>query len=976
VRMAEAAKKNAERVMGRARADAEINTAMGGMADHQRAFVDHVLNERLSEDLLPLSELLSAKKRLAFVNAVVKWDGSFPIPEKVGRRFRSIFSDMSGVAYGEIMTSLEDRWLGYAQGAMDDAGIDKWNRDSLMEYIMEIPDERRDRVKELARFFRVDYTNTNGNDLAYRTIAANLTTRFLKSFGDFQKFIGQVNQPFDPQKIFQKSGVDPTEHKKLQEKLTGERRDFERQMGEMQSKLKTAHDSGDDGAAKALKQQMEADRKKYEAQLGQLEAQTTGEKQQMEADRKKYEAHLGQLKAQTAGEKQQAMAHIDDLNRKLTTAQGEVKRLTAEGSSKILEAGKRIKKLQRELKSVQTKKPTGTRDREKHAKKVRQLQQEIMGIRKLKDEEEASGLLNETTAERLEATVADLKRKLVDATGEQKRRGIHQMEYENIFATAKQHEQMYYSEINDTVQFEELIDQQTDATISQRSKAKRDVARAYAKWDGSLPIPMRDQQRITDAVEDLFPDSVTHTHLRERFVGRVEEHLRPLVRSITQHLDVKDWNKTGVRNALMKFDDKSKATRKRMRDIANNMDVKVFRTSGHVVDMKTLFNRLSLRILKDPAALTAFAAEMGADTAAEAAGEEKEETEVQQLRQERMAQDEKYSALEDQVEQMRRELDVAQSGGDDRADQADMLNALNSEQRGEIERLNSTIGQLHEQLTVMGDEGGARKLHERLAHISSGLQDALGSESVEEAMNRIRQLAYELTDVGRLSRTNTGLSGRGRADTDQSARPGRAATQQFEVPSQAGSVAPPHPEVMGHVHTILNRTAELAAGVRELRGRVAMPAAAAPPPPPGPPSGPSGGYRSRMPNTNIVLKTGQERRVADGIEKRALAQRAVAIKKQKKRKPRITNIRKAYMEARRVATALLRKERKFLNDRIKKDLKQVAKASRKGVRAKKMAEVKAKWNKFKQLFPHWKKVKTVAALRHLTEQVKTHRLKT
>jgi hypothetical protein len=129
-------------------------------------------------------------------------------------------------------------------------------------------------------------------------------------------------------------------------------------------------------------------------------------------------------------------------------------------------------------------------------------------------------------------------------------------------------------------------------------------------------------------------------------------------------------------------------------------------------------------------------------------------------------------------------------------------------------------------------------------------------------------------------------------------------------------------------------------------------------------------------NNNIVIKTGQERKVADDIEKKALAQRAVAIKKQKKRKPRITNIRKAYMEARRVATALLRKERKFLEDRIKKDLKQVAKASRKGVRAKKVAEVKAKWKKFKDLFPHWKKIKTIEALRRLTEQVKTHRLKT
>ena len=85
--------------------------------------------------------------------------------------------------------------------------------------------------------------------------------------------------------------------------------------------------------------------------------------------------------------------------------------------------------------------------------------------------------------------------------------------------------------------------------------------------------------------------------------------------------------------------------------------------------------------------------------------------------------------------------------------------------------------------------------------------------------------------------------------------------------------------------------------------------------------------------------------------------------------------RNAYMEARRQATAILRKDKKILEDRVKKDVKKLEKSKRKAFKKKKMDEIKAKWKKFKQLFPHWKKVKTIAALKTLTEQVKLHRLK-
>ena len=81
------------------------------------------------------------------------------------------------------------------------------------------------------------------------------------------------------------------------------------------------------------------------------------------------------------------------------------------------------------------------------------------------------------------------------------------------------------------------------------------------------------------------------------------------------------------------------------------------------------------------------------------------------------------------------------------------------------------------------------------------------------------------------------------------------------------------------------------------------------------------------------------------------------------------------MEARRQATAERKKEKANLT---KDALVKVARAPRgkKGALKKKlMLDIKKKWTLFKQKYPHWKKIKTGAALKKLTEEVKTHRLR-
>jgi len=154
-----------------------------------------------------------------------------------------------------------------------------------------------------------------------------------------------------------------------------------------------------------------------------------------------------------------------------------------------------------------------------------------------------------------------------------------------------------------------------------------------------------------------------------------------------------------------------------------------------------------------------------------------------------------------------------------------------------------------------------------------------------------------------------------------------------------------------------------------------------PPGPPGPPgvgrSGPAGpagpagprgargdqgDYVSRIPG---ILR--RERQLADLIEKRA---KTVT----KKRRRPITIARKAYMDARRLATVNLRKDRDEMKKNVTKALSRLPRNKRKGARKDKLDEIKAMWKHFTSKYPHHKKIKTIAELKRLTEAVKHHRL--
>ena len=102
----------------------------------------------------------------------------------------------------------------------------------------------------------------------------------------------------------------------------------------------------------------------------------------------------------------------------------------------------------------------------------------------------------------------------------------------------------------------------------------------------------------------------------------------------------------------------------------------------------------------------------------------------------------------------------------------------------------------------------------------------------------------------------------------------------------------------------------------------------------------------------------------------------VGVKKTvKKRKSGLTLARRKYMEARRLATAALRKEKKSIEADIKKQVSKLKRGTRGPKRKVLVADLKKRWKHFLEKYPHWRKVKTINSLRRLTVSVPAHRLK-
>ena len=80
------------------------------------------------------------------------------------------------------------------------------------------------------------------------------------------------------------------------------------------------------------------------------------------------------------------------------------------------------------------------------------------------------------------------------------------------------------------------------------------------------------------------------------------------------------------------------------------------------------------------------------------------------------------------------------------------------------------------------------------------------------------------------------------------------------------------------------------------------------------------------------------------------------------------------MDARAEANSNLKKEKANRIAQMKKDISRIPRGSRTAKKKTIHTDIKKMWTLFKTKFPHWKKIKTIAQLRKLTETVKTHRL--
>ena len=139
--------------------------------------------------------------------------------------------------------------------------------------------------------------------------------------------------------------------------------------------------------------------------------------------------------------------------------------------------------------------------------------------------------------------------------------------------------------------------------------------------------------------------------------------------------------------------------------------------------------------------------------------------------------------------------------------------------------------------------------------------------------------------------------------------------------------------------------------------------------PPGPPGvpGPPGAPAPIVPQI-LAPKVDLMKQVED--RNKALMKRSG-----KKRVSRKTVHRNAYMEARRQATAERRKEKANLTKDAHAKVAKTKRGLKGALKKKLLLDIKNKWALFKKKFPHVKKIKTEAAIRKLTEEVKTFRLR-
>ena len=510
------------------------------------------------------------------------------------------------------------------------------------------------------------------------------------------------------------------------------------------------------------------------------------------------------------------------------------------------------------------------------------------------------------------------------------------------------------------------------------AQSQLDLFKVLSKWRGQLPVPSGLQKQLVRAVAPDTGDDDIQKMYNTLFSHFFHAYQRTVEKNIQiAGTNLQDWSVNTLKKTLSEMDDRAHAegtARHAMRIAAAEMGVNPRTANGAWKHMTTLVKNLATRFIADPDGYAQYIHKVkaGVDPSIQKLDPQNQidalKGELKRAREEHKA---KMKQQEDDFKEEWKRLSESKpaAGGPDVQIE---LNRLKNDHESEKQRIRHEFDErkrAFEQREQELEGGRARAEQERdeMRDVRLPMLEDL-TRNQDAEIQRLRNELGELQESGQVP--------------DGVIRQYRDRIRELENELRRRDEAGPQEDgdIDAQIAAIRQELLGAIAGLgQSMRQRVATAApapVAGPPGPPGPQGapgapGPSGGpgYVSRIPSIDASPAI----KMAKLLEEKAQEHTKRAIKR--RRKNPLGAARKKYMDARKEARAELTKEKANITARIKKDVAKMARGSRTAAKKRKMAALKATWKLFTDKYPHWKKIKTIAQLRKLTETVKTHRLR-
>ena len=535
------------------------------------------------------------------------------------------------------------------------------------------------------------------------------------------------------------------------------------------------------------------------------------------------------------------------------------------------------------------------------------------------------------------------------------------------------------------------------------AQSQLNLFRVFKKWNGAFPVPVGLKKQLVRAA---VGNSIEEGHIPQAYNFMFKHFFDSYEENVRRNIEIagtglQGWSVNELKKSLSTLDDKAHtegSTRFAMRAVAEELGIDPRTQSGAWKNMPSLLKTLAEQFVRKPDLYAKFVTgvksrvdpniqKLDPQNQIDDLKKQLKEAKTEHQRKMKQAEDdykEQYERLrgigpdagtgtsidlerlkndhERAIQQIQhehqqriRELeggrDQAFQERDEIRERVPMLEQLSSNQAQEIERLQGHINQLIESGEVPDEvvQGYLRQIQDLRRQLEAGAQPDTGAQP-EDAEEKDAE-----RDIG----TEVEEDEQGDQD-DEGAEAGDMNTRIAAIRTE-----------------LLTAIAALGQNIQQRPVISAVGAAPAgrqgPPGAPGPagPAGPSGApYVSRIPSASDA-RPGEK--LAKLLEAKAQEHTKRAVKR-RRRNP-LGDARKKYMDARKEARAELTKEKANIVARIKKDVAKMARGSRTAAKKRKMGALKSTWKLFTDKYPHWKKIKTIAQLRKLTETVKTHRLR-